>query len=368
MPDESQPTRERWPFLRGLQGLNIWPSLSGIVLTILCISLALILIGKDPRAAFVSIIDGAFGSRNAFAEVLVKSSPLLLAGLGTAFAFRCQVWNIGAEGQLLIGALAASLVALFLPGLPPVISLVAAIGFAILAGGLWSGLAGFLKVKLGASEIINTIMLNYVALYLINYLLRGPLKDPASYVPQTSIFPDQFLFPLIMPPTRLHIGILLAIVSAIVVYIILWKTPLGYNVIAVGSNPRAARVGGISVAASMVIAMLVSGGLSGLAGANEVFGLHHRLLDGVSAGYGFSAMAVAILGNLHPVGITIFSFIFAALRVGADHMQRQLGVPSSIVYLVEGLLIVFIQGRNLLPLLFSHLHPKQTKISKPEEV
>lgn len=347
---------------------GIWATLSGILLTILFISLALLTVGKNPLEAFVSIFQGAFGSRNAIAEVLVKMSPLLLAGLGTAIAFRCQIWNIGAEGQLLVGALAASLVALFLPNLPPVLSLVVAISAAILAGGLWAGIAGILKVKLGTSEIINTIMLNYVAIFLINYLLRGPLKDSASYVPQTSIFPDQFLFPIIMPLTRLHLGIILALVAAVVVYIIQWKTPVGFNIIAVGSNPKAAKVGGISVAANIVIAMLISGGLSGMAGANEVFGLYHRFLDGVSAGYGFSAMAVAILGNLNPIGITVFSFILAALRVGADHMQRQMGVPASIVYLIEGMLIVFIQGRYMLPRLVSFLRGRNIilKSSKDE--
>jgi simple sugar transport system permease protein len=341
--------------------LKIWPLVSAVLLTIFFVSVALILIGKDPLRAFEAIATGAFGSRNALAEVLVKTSPLLLAGLGTAFAFRCQIWNIGAEGQLLMGALGASIFSLLFPGTPPVLSIILALLAAIVAGGLWGGLAGLLKVKLGASEIINTIMMNYIAIYLINYLVRGSLKDTASYVPQSAVFSSQFWLPVILPPTRLHLGIMIAVLAAVIVYIILWKTPFGFNIITVGSNIRAAKVGGINVSLNLVIAMFISGALSGIAGASEVLGLHHRLLDGVSAGYGFSAMTVAILGGLHPVGITIFSFVFAALRVGADHMQRAIGVPSSLVYLVEGLLIVFVQGRYILPRLLASIRKKYDK-------
>ncbi len=345
--------------------VKVWPLASAVLLTVIFISIILLFLGKNPLVAFGAIVNGAFGSRNALAEVLVKTGPLLLAGLGTAFAFRCQIWNIGAEGQLLIGALAASVFSLLFPGIPPILSIILAILAAMTAGGLWAGLAGILKVKLGASEIINTIMMNYIAIYLVNYLVRGPLQDVASYVPQSQTFAPQYWLPLIMPPTRLHLGIILAILAAIIVYVILWKTPLGFNIIAVGSNARAARVGGISVSLNLVIAMFISGALSGVAGANEVLGLYHRMLDGVAAGYGFSAMTVAILGGLHPIGIAIFSFVFAALRVGADHMQREMAVPSSLVYLVEGMLIVFVQGRYILPKLLTVI---RTRFKKAKEV
>lgn len=263
------------------------------------------------------------------------------------------MWNIGGEGQLLMGALAASCVSLAVPGWPgwAIIVLVALAAF--VAGGAWAGIAGFLKARLGASEIINTIMLNYVAIYLVNWLVRGPLKDPASYVPQSPVFPAQAWLPQILPQTRVHAGIVLAILAAVAVYVLLWRTSLGFSVIAVGSNPKAARAGGISVASTMVMAMFISGGLAGLAGAGEVLGLYHRMLDGVSAGYGFSAMAVAILGHLHPAGVSVFAFLFAALRVGADAMQRQLGVPAAVVRLIEGTVIIFLQGRHMLPALLS---------------
>jgi ABC-type uncharacterized transport system permease subunit len=361
MSDQQAQQAKQLSWVKDLIRFKVWPLASAAMLTVVFISVILLLIGKDPLVAFEAIITGAFGSRNALAEVIVKTVPLLLAGLGTAFAFRCQIWNIGAEGQLLIGALAASVFCLLFPGIPPVLSIVLALITAMVAGGLWASLAGFLKVKLGASEIINTIMMNYIAIYLINYLVRGPLKDTASYVPQSPSFVSQYWLPLIMPPTRLHLGILLAVLGAVIVYIILWKTPLGFNIIAVGANARAARVGGISVSLNMIIAMFISGALSGVAGANEVLGLYHRLLDGVSAGYGFSAMTVAILGGLHPVGIAIFSFVFAALRVGADHMQREMGVPSSLVYVVEGMLIVFVQGRYILPKLLANIHMRVKK-------
>ena len=318
-------------------------------------SLVIIVLGKDPLIAFGVISSGAFGNRNAIAEVLVKTTPLLLVGLGTAFAFRCQMWNIGAEGQLLIGALASSWFCLLFPNIPPVISIILALTVAFIAGGIWAGIAGYLKVKLGASEIINTIMMNYIAIFLVNYLVRNPLKDKEMYVPQSALFAPQYWLPKVIPTTRLHLGIIVAALAVIAIYIVLRFTTLGFEVIAVGSNPKAAQLGGILPAKSMVIAMFISGGLAGLAGAGEVLGLYHRILDGVSAGYGFSAMAVAILGNLQPFNISIFAFLLAALRVGADQMQRQMGVPAALIYLIEGLVIIFIQGKLIFSIIIYKL-------------
>ena len=331
-----------------LSKMGLGSSILALLFAALFTLAAVLLIGKDPLAVTPAILEGAFGSKNGFAEVLVKTSPLLLAGLGTAFAFRCQMWNIGVEGQLLMGALAASVVSLSMPNAPGFFIVAIALIASFLSGGFWAGIAGFLKAKIGASEIITTIMLNYVAIYLVNFLVRGPLKDESGYVPQSPPIPQQAWLLRILPPSRLHVGIVIAVLAAILVYYILWRTPFGFSVIAVGSNPRAARAGGISVSRSMVMAMFISGGLAGLAGAGEVMGLHHRMLDGISAGYGFSAIAVAILGGLHPAGIAIWSFLLAALRVGADHMQRQLGVPAALVLLLEGSVILFLQGRKTL--------------------
>lgn len=365
MPEKNRPVViDHLPKILTALQQRIGPSLSALLLAILFSSVAILLINGNPILAFAAIFEGAFGNPNALAEVLVKTSPLLLAGLGTAFAFRCQMWNIGAEGQMLMGALAASSVSLALPGVPGFLGIILALTAAFVVGGIWAGIAGYLKVRLGASEIINTIMLNYIAVYVISYLVRGPLKDTASYVPLSPMFAPQYWLPQILPPTRLHIGILFAILAALVIFIVLWYTPFGFRVIAVGSNPKAARLGGISVAGSMVLAMFISGGLAGLAGAGEVLGLYRRLLDGVSAGYGFSSMAIAILGGLHPIGVSIFAFFFAALRVGADHMQRQLGVPAALVHLIEGMVIIFVQGRYILPGIVAGLQKKVRMIKQ----
>ncbi|MGA9398313.1 MAG: ABC transporter permease, partial [Anaerolineaceae bacterium] len=290
--------------------VRIAPPLSALILAILFSALTMALIGRNPLIAFPMIISGAFASKISIAEVLVKTTPLLIVGIGTAFAFRCQMWNIGAEGQMLIGALCAGGVALASPEMPAIALIPLAVVAAFIGGGIWGGIAGFLKATRGASEIINTIMLNYVAVYLTNYLVTGPLKE-TKYLPQSKLFPLTANLPQLMLPTRLNIGLLIGILSAVIIAIILWRTSLGFSIFAVGTNIKAARTGGISVGTTMTAAMFVSGGLAGIAGAVEVLGLYHRIMDGTSAGYGFSAMAVAILGALNPLGIAVFAFLFA---------------------------------------------------------
>jgi general nucleoside transport system permease protein len=352
--------------------LRIWEkssaSISALGLALIFSTIAILLLGKNPLEAFRSILEGGFGSRYALTEVLVKSSPLILAALGTAIAFRCKMWNIGVEGQLVIGGAAASTVALAFPDLPAFLLLLLAFLASFLAGGFWAGIAGFLKARYNASEIINTIMLNYVAIYLVEVLVRGPLKDAQGYVPQSARFAPQAWLPILVENTRLHAGFILALIAIGAGAFFLTRTVLGFSIIAVGSNPKAAEASGISIERHMVLAMFISGGLAGLAGAGEVLGLHHKLLDGFSAGYGFSAMAAAILGGLNPVGVGIFSFFFAALRVGADHMQRQIGVPIALVYLIEGTVIIFLQGREMLPMVFSGLRKKVLQIQHTEQV
>lgn len=344
---------------------RIWNKISAPVsalsLALIFSAVAILLLGKNPIDAFQSIVVGAFGSRYALTEVLVKSSPLILAALGTAIAFRCKMWNIGVEGQLLIGGAAASAVALTFPDLPGIVLVPLAILASFLAGGFWAGIAGYLKARYNASEIINTIMLNYVAIYIVELLVRGPLKDPTGYVPQSARFVSQAWLPILVQNTRLHVGFIFALIALLTGAFFLTRTSLGFSIIAVGSNPKAAEANGISIYRHMIVAMFISGGLAGVAGAGEVLGLHHKLLAGFSAGYGFSAMAAAILGGLNPLGVGIFSFLFAALRVGADHMQRQMAVPIALVYLIEGTVIIFLQGREMLPLALSQLRNRVLK-------
>lgn len=321
-----------------------------VALALLIVAAFIKLIGNDPVEAYGALLRGSLGTRNGFAETLVRATPLLLAGLGTAIAFRCGLWNIGAEGQIYMGALGAALAGLYLPPMPIWLHLPIVLAAGLLFGGLWAALPGYFKATRKTNEIITTLMMNYLAIGIVGYLVSGPIKDPNLLIPQpqTATLPITARLPVLIPHTRAHFGVLLALAAAGLVYWLLWRTSLGYEIKSVGANPQAARYGGINVARNMMLAMAFSGALAGLAGAGEVAGVHGFLLDGISPGYGNLAIAVALLGGLHPVGIVVSSFLFGALMVGADAMQRATGVPSTTVYFIEGLVLIFVLARSVL--------------------
>jgi len=311
----------------------------------------LLALGANPVKAYGALLEGAFGSGNAMAETAVKAVPLLLVGLGICIAFRANVINIGGEGQMIVGALFATLVGLSLPGWPGwiVVSLALIAGF--LGGALWGGIPGFLKAYFSVNEILSTVMMNAIAVQIMNYLLRGPMIDPAqlelaSKIPQTARLPEAFQLPRLVP-TRLHLGAAIAVALAILVYILLWRTTLGYRIRAVGQNPDASRYGGIRVRNHIVIALLLSGAFSGLAGAIQVYGLNYRMItDGSATGFtgsaGFNGIVAALFGQLHPIGTIPASFFFGALLVGANKLQRVMQVPSAFVIGLNGLVVVFV--------------------------
>ncbi|HIC89796.1 MAG TPA: ABC transporter permease [Anaerolineae bacterium] len=312
----------------------------------------LVLAGVHPFVAFKPLLLGGFSSRYGFTETLVKATPLLLVGLGIAIAFRGGVLNIGAEGQLTVGAIMATAVALALPGLPLWVLLPLTMLTGFVAGALWGGLPGILKARLGVNEILTTIMMNAIALQLSSYLLRGPMIDPKEVAygtgyPQSAKIPQAAWLPRLVRQTRLHWGIPLALLVAVLVYIFLWRTTIGYRIRAVGANAAASRYAGINVVGYMFLAMVLSGGMAGLAGAVEISGVHHRMLDGVSAGYGFSGIVAALFGKLHPLGIIPASVLFGALLVGADMMQRATGVPAGLVNAMQGLVVMFVVASEL---------------------
>lgn len=302
----------------------------------------ILLAGASPLVAYKALIDGAFGSLYSLSETLVRAHPLLLAGLGVTIAIRCGVWNIGAEGQLYLGALMATWLGITLTTWPPALLIPLAIVASFLAGGFWAMIPGVLKAKRGVSEIINTIMMNYVAIFGVSYLVTGPLQEARRVLPQSPPIAEVAQLPIIVSGTRLHMGVILALISAVAVYIILWKTTLGYEIRAVGSNPEAARYGGISVGRKVVTAMTISGGLAGLAGMGEILGIHHRLISAFSPGYGYTAIAVALLGRLHPLGVVLAAILFGILEVGSGTIQRTAGVPVQVLYIIQGLVILFL--------------------------
>ncbi|MBI2882114.1 MAG: ABC transporter permease [Candidatus Tectomicrobia bacterium] len=304
--------------------------------------------GVNPFRAYGYLFLHAFADRNSLAEILVRTAPLLLTGLGVAVAFQCGMWNIGAEGQLYVGAVAATGLGIGLVHLPAGLLLPLIVLASVAAGGLYGALPGWLKVRFGANEIIVTIMLNYVAILGSSYLLNNPWKEPSGLVPRSANIVPGAQLPRLVEGTRIHAGILLALAATAVLYVLLQKTILGYRLRAVGCNPQAAHYGGIPVGRTLIVGMALSGALAGLAGMGEISGVHHHLLDDFSPGYGFTGIIVALLGNLHPLGVVAAAALFAALQVGAESMQRTFRIATSMVWILQGLVVLFALGSRFL--------------------
>ena len=315
-----------------------------VVVPLLIGAIIIFAIGINPLEAYQSMFIGVFGSLNGIGETLVKTAPLLLVALGITFAFKCGIWNIGAEGQLLMGAAAATWVGLYFIPIAAPLHIAFGLLLAFLAGGFWGFIPGILKVKFGANEIVNTLMLNFIAIYIINYLVSGPWNNPTIVTlnPMTVHIMPSAQLPILINGTRLHFGIVIAIIAAFLAYFVLYKTVFGYDLRACGINPKAANFGGIKVGKTIALTMFVSGGLAGIAGMIEVTGIHHFLMDGISSGYGYVGISVALLGKKHPIGIIFSSILFAILFVGAGTMQQRVGVPIAIIQIIQALVIIFV--------------------------
>jgi ABC-type uncharacterized transport system permease subunit len=290
-----------------------------------------------------------------FSESLVISTPYIFAGLAVAVGFRGGLFNIGAEGQLFVGGLASVWIGYAL-NLPWFIHLPLALVFGIAAGALWGAIPGYLKARTGAHEVINTIMMNYVAFRLTDYLLQGgPMTRPDGLPITPEIDPSAYLPTLFPPPVRLHVGFFLALAVAAGVYWFLWKTTYGFEIRMVGANPRGARYAGVGITPIMVLTMALSGALAGLAGANQVLGVDHRMVRAFSSGYGFDSIALALLGNSHPLGVVLASLLFGFLRGGAARMQSVASVPVEIIRIVQAMVIIFIAAPEIIRRIY-HLH------------
>ncbi|MDI6880576.1 MAG: ABC transporter permease, partial [Desulfitobacteriaceae bacterium] len=301
----------------------------------------------DPVKAYTVMLTGPINDKFGITETLVRSVPLLLVGLGIIISFRSGIINIGAEGQMLAGAIGAAAVATSFSELPSMILMPLVFLAGMASGAFWGGIAGWLKTRLSVNEILSTVMLNQIALQLYLFLIRGPLIDPkeVSYgtgAPQTALIPEGIWLDRLIPGTRLHSGLILALVLAILTYLFLWRTSTGYRLRAVGEGPEAARYAGIKVERYVILAMVMAGGMAGLAGTVEVTGVHHRALEGISAGYGFSGIVAALFGRLHPLGTIPASILFGALLLGADMMQRAVDVPAAMVMAIQGLVVLFV--------------------------
>ena len=344
--------RKEW-FSRLIDGLlPVFATLAALVVG----AVILLFLDVNPLEAYKALFEGAFGSANAFAETIVKATPLLLVAIGICISFRGDVINIGGDGQMIIGALLATWVGLTLTGLYGWFVILLAMLAGFLGGVFWGGIPGYLKAYFNVNEILSTVMMNAIAVQLMNFLLRGPMIDPsqallASKIPQTARLLEIFRLPRLVP-TRLHLGALIAVLLAILVYILLWRTTLGYRIRAVGQNPHAARYAGINVQRYIVLALLLSGAFAGLAGTNQIFGVNYRMItDGSSSGFtggaGFNGIVVALFGQLHPLWSIPASVLFGGLLVGANSMQRAVQVPSAFVTVLNGLVVIFVVSSEI---------------------
>ena len=333
----------------------VWAVLGALAIGAVFIAAA----GINPVDAYAALLKGAFGTLSGFGITMQKTVPLIFAGLGVAFAFRCGLFNIGGEGQLYMGALFGGVIALSFASLPTPIMLPAVLIASFIGGGIWGAIPGLLRAKWKMSEIITTILMNYVGFWFVSYLLHGPLQESRGYYPQSETLPQASWLPMLWPAARVHLGVVLALLAAAAVYVVLWRTTIGYQIRAVGSNPQAAEYSGIPVVRSMVLAMFVSGGLMGLAGAAEIFGVQHRLSDFFSPGYGFDGIAVALLGYTHPVGVVLAAIFFGGLRAGFNAVQRTEGLPLALAQVVQGLTLILVVASVALPRLRGRLRRKE---------
>lgn len=298
--------------------------------------------------AFAALFAGAFGSWKAFLETLVKATPLILTGLSILVAFQGKIWNIGAEGQLFAGAMAGYWVSANLTRLPSPILYLAIVLAAFAAGGLCGWIPGYLKARLGVDEVIVTVMMNYVITYLLSYLLAGPWREPGQYYHMTPVVPEAAHFPTLFANSRLHLGFLVALAAAALVYWLMRKTRLGYEIRAIGLNPTAARFKGINVPRVIILVMVISGGLAGVAGAGEVMGLHYRLKAAISTGYGYTGIIIAMLAGLSPFGVIPAAILFGGLVNGSNRMQILTGVPTPVVYAIQAIVLLLFLATQVL--------------------
>jgi len=305
------------------------------------------MVGADIVKAYTVILTEPLKDMIGITEIIVRAIPLSLIALGIAIAFRSGILNIGAEGQMLMGILASSATAIACASLPKPILVPLSILAGAAGGAVWGGIAGVLKARLGVNEILSTVMLNYIAAQFYTFLLRGPMMDPEELVtgsgtPQTVRMPRSAWLDRLLPGTRLHAGVYIAIGLAIVVFFLLWRTTAGFRMRAAGAEAKAARYSGVKVQRYLVIAMLLSGAFAGMAGAVEVLGVHRRAIEGISGGYGFTGIVVALFGGLHPAGIIPASMFFGLLLLGADMTQRLADVPANMVLVLQGAIILSI--------------------------
>ncbi len=331
---------------------NLGITVFGLTIALLIGALLFMIAGANPFKAYYVMFTAPLQDLFGITEIFVRAAPLLLVALGISISFRSGILNIGGEGQILVGAIFGLVVALYAPQMHWAV-MIPLIFLASFAGGaIWGGIAGWMRAYLNVNEILSTVMLNYVAIQIYNFLIRGPMMDKNEIVygtgaSQTARIAKEYWLTKLIPGARLHSGMIIAVVLAVIVFIFLWKTIYGYRMRAVGAEIKASKYAGINTKWYLLLAMLFAGGFAGMAGAVEILGVHHRGLESISAGYGFSGIVVALFGGLHPLGAIPASIVFGLLIVGADMMQRAVQVPAYIILAIQGLIILSIVSSSV---------------------
>ena len=314
--------------------------LASILVTFLLTSGFVMAVGANPfQAAYYFLLD-PLANPVRLIEVLVKSTPLLLTGIAVAFAFAGGYWNIGVEGQLYMGATVATAIGLQMHAVPAWLALPLMIAGGFAGGMAWAALPALMKVRLKIDEVVTTLLLNYVAIFIVSAVLNGPWRDPVSQWPQSPEIAASAIFPRLIPRSRLHLGFILAIVIILIVWFVLSRTAFGMKMRAVGLNLDAARFSGIHVDRTMLIVALISGGIGGLAGAGEVAGIHFHLIDAISPGYGYTGIIIATLGALSPIGVSLAAVFIGLIDTGAQTVSRALGVPIYLGDVIQATLLL----------------------------
>ena len=326
---------------------SVFQSVLAVVAALLISALLLLFLGFNPLTAFRYLATGSFGSLNAIGETLVKATPLMLCALSFAIAARCGSMNLGATGQLYMGAITSSLVGIYLTGLPAAIHIPLMIIAGFAGGALWGLLASFLHQKFGANELIVTFMLSYVAIYFLSYLVTGPLQDleATNASPQSKLIAETAKLPAIVKGTRITAGIFIALGCVVLFYFLLWRTRSGFEMRVVGYQATVGQYAGMSVRRSRVLAMFMAGGFAGIAGAIEMMTTQSRLVQAFMGEVGFNGIAVALLGG--NAGIAVSSVLFGAMNAGSNKMQMLAGVPAATVNIIQGLVILFVVGKEM---------------------
>lgn len=330
-----------------------------IITAIVIGGIIIAIVGGNPFDAYLGLVQGAFGSANGLSETAVWASPYIYAGLAVALAFKGGLFNIGAEGQLALGAVVSALIGYALPGwlhtsLPWFIHLPLTVGIGLLGGAIWAAIPGALKAYTGGHEVINTIMMNYIALNITSFLLNGPMRDPdpLNLSARTPEIAASARIPPIFPGLRVHWGFVLALLVAVLIWWLLEKTTVGFEIRMVGSNPDAAKYAGINVKMIIILTMAISGALAGMGGVIEVTALNYRHELGFSIGYGFDAIAIALLGKTNPFGVVLAAILFGAMKNGGTRMQFLTQIPVDIISVIQALILLFVAADAIIRFIY----------------